>query len=1003
MSGLGISVQMLEQAGVRSRDKSRTFSGIIFSRDEFGMLRATVYRLGDFVLDERHLELLRDGQRLNLTRKPWLILIYLVENRDRVVPRQELLDRFWGGKDVYEQTLTRTVTRIRRVLGDTREQPCYIETRWAIGYRYVGPCEFLKEAGSIAGTIEAEAASVAEPAVQPEPAPTTALLSSAPGRSPGVWRLTALTLVVVACLGAAAGWLSTVNSHRIRAGKTSARNAAVGTVRETVAVFPFRDLGAGQQNGWLGTALAEMISTELAADGRVRVLPGDAVARVDKELQLNRSSALPASVLAAVNRDAYADVVVTGSYLVLDPRQDSRTQVRIDMVAQDAKTREPIVAFSETGWYDELFHMAAACGSKVLASMKLAGSPAPSGDLPALAPGSPDVMREYIAGLDSARDEDLIAAVKHLQMAVHREPSFSMAHFALAEVWDRRGYQDNARAEFRLAAASSAGLDREHRLMIDARYAAAVNNWNQAISEYQALFTFFPDNVDYGLALANAFTEAGRPADSERTLRMLQGLHSPASQDPRIDIAAASAAQARSDFAAAARHTRAAMDRAKRSGAVLLYANALSMHAGSLANTDVRAAIRESEEARNICAQYHDPECEANILRRLGIFEVDSNSEAAAADLREALRIAQKIGNRREEDNDLNGLAAILSDDGDYQTADDIYRQLIQHATESNSGWGLQMALNNLGDDLLAEGHPDAALAAQEKALAISRHIGLRQAAGYALVSLAHIHLAEGDLNQAKNEIEEAIATFSEIQDTGMRALALSTLGSVERERGNLGMARKDQQEALEYLTRVRRQGDAGDAEVEMARTSLESNQPQAAVALLSTAETQFAKEKRPASEASAWALLALAMMRLRHQERAEAELHRALQLIESSQDETQRMEVEIDHALLVARSSASISDGELRTLNRGMLEVSQQAQASHLTVLAMRALLANAEIEARLGKGEESQQQAQAVITDARRSGCVLVAEDASELRSRLAVQFSPAHATLRDSGSSQ
>jgi len=962
-----------------------------------------VYRLGDFVLDERHLELLQNGQRLNLARKPWLILTFLVENRDRVVTRRELLDRFWDGKDVYDQTLTRTVTRIRSVLGDTREQPCYIETRWAVGYRYIGPCEFLKEETYLADTNEAEAATVAMPPVRSEPAATTALLLSAPGRSAGFWRPAALVLIVTVCLAATGGWLLTTKLRGFRAGKTGGTQIVAEPVRKSIAVIPFRDLGAREENGWLGTALSEMISTDLAADGRVRVLSGDAVARVDRELHLDQSPALPTSVLAAVNRDVYADVVITGSYLVLDSRQGGRTHVRIDTVAQDARTGQPMAAFSQTGWSDELFAMAAACGSKVLASMKLAGSPAQNGDLPALAPESPDAMREYIAGLDSARDEDLIAAVKHLQAAVDREPSFPMAHFALAEVWDRRGYQDNARAEYRLAAVSSSGLDREHRLMIDARYASAMGNWDKAISEYQALFTFYPDNVDYGLALANAQTAAGRPRGSEQTLEALRVLHTAASRDPRIDLAAARAAQARSDFAAAAQSTRSAMDRAKRSGTVLLYANALSMHAGSLASTDVRAAIRESEEARNICAQYHDPECEANILRRLGIFEVDSNPEAAEADLREALRIAQRIGNRLEADNDLNGLAAIVSNRGDYQTADGIYRQLIQHATESNSGWGLQMALNNLGDDLLAEGHPDAALAAEEKALAISRRIDLQQAAGYALASLARIHLAEGNLDQAANEAEGAIATFSQVQDPAMRALALSILGSVDRERGDLGLARKNEHEAVEYLTRVASQMDAGDAEVEMARTSLESNQPQAAAGLLSTAGNQFAKQKRPAREASARALLALAMMRLHQPQRAEAELHRALQLIDRSQDQGQRMEVEIDHALLVARSPPPISDVELLTESRGMLEVGQRAQASHLTVLAMRALLANAEIEARLGKEEESRRQTQVVITDARRSGCSLVAEDASELRSRLAEQFSPARASLRDSGSSQ
>src|SRR5580698_10226868 len=108
--------------------------GGLFS-DLLDMLSAPMYRLAEFVLDPEDQLLLRGGERVELARKPYTILLFLNENRDRMVTRQELLDRFWDGKDVYDQTLTRAIARIRCALGDSREDPRFIETRWATGYR----------------------------------------------------------------------------------------------------------------------------------------------------------------------------------------------------------------------------------------------------------------------------------------------------------------------------------------------------------------------------------------------------------------------------------------------------------------------------------------------------------------------------------------------------------------------------------------------------------------------------------------------------------------------------------------------------------------------------------------------------------------------------------------------------------------------------------------------------------------------------------------------------
>src|SRR5262245_45483941 len=99
------------------------------------------YVLAGFELEPASRRLTRDGHVVHLTKKPFSVLLYLIENRDRLVKRRELLEKFWDGHDVYEETLTKCVGAIRKALDDNPDQPRFIETLWAEGYRFIGDIE----------------------------------------------------------------------------------------------------------------------------------------------------------------------------------------------------------------------------------------------------------------------------------------------------------------------------------------------------------------------------------------------------------------------------------------------------------------------------------------------------------------------------------------------------------------------------------------------------------------------------------------------------------------------------------------------------------------------------------------------------------------------------------------------------------------------------------------------------------------------------------------------
>ncbi len=119
----------------------------------------TMLLIGEFEIEPATRRLRRpDGEPTHLANRPFQVLLHLVANRDRLVTRAELLEHFWDGRDVYDDALTRCMSTVRKALDDYGSPARFVETRWAEGYRFVGPCvEFedgVRSARASAPTVE---------------------------------------------------------------------------------------------------------------------------------------------------------------------------------------------------------------------------------------------------------------------------------------------------------------------------------------------------------------------------------------------------------------------------------------------------------------------------------------------------------------------------------------------------------------------------------------------------------------------------------------------------------------------------------------------------------------------------------------------------------------------------------------------------------------------------------------------------------------------------------
>ena len=103
-------------------------------------------RFGTFELSLTTRELRKQGVRLRLEAKPFLILESLLERAGEVVTRQALYEKLWPNTHVgYDHCLNTAVNKLRNILCDFARSPRFIETLPSLGYRFIARVERVNE------------------------------------------------------------------------------------------------------------------------------------------------------------------------------------------------------------------------------------------------------------------------------------------------------------------------------------------------------------------------------------------------------------------------------------------------------------------------------------------------------------------------------------------------------------------------------------------------------------------------------------------------------------------------------------------------------------------------------------------------------------------------------------------------------------------------------------------------------------------------------------------
>src|SRR5882757_10337748 len=96
-----------------------------------------IFRFAEFEVREGEFCLIRGEETIPVEPKAFRVLLYLLRNPQRLVTKDELLDAVWQQTSVSENSLTRSIALLRRLLGDDTREPRYIATVPTVGYRFL--------------------------------------------------------------------------------------------------------------------------------------------------------------------------------------------------------------------------------------------------------------------------------------------------------------------------------------------------------------------------------------------------------------------------------------------------------------------------------------------------------------------------------------------------------------------------------------------------------------------------------------------------------------------------------------------------------------------------------------------------------------------------------------------------------------------------------------------------------------------------------------------------
>jgi len=361
-----------------------------------------IIRFATFAVDLQTRELRKSGLKLKLHGQPFEVLAMLLEKPGEVVGRERLRERLWPTDTFvdFDHGVNTAINRLRDALGDSADNPRFIETLPRRGYRFIAPVE-----SSAPPAQAAQAVSSTIPETLPVPAAEAVIPS-------GKWKKFAWLLAALLV-----GLLVAANvgdfRHRLFGGQPR-------TPIQSIAVLPLVNLSNDVNQDYFADGMTEALTTDLGKISALRVISRTSVMQY-------KGTKKP---LPEIARELHVDALVEGTVL----RSGNHMRITANLV--QASPERHLWAESYENEVGDILNVQTQVAQTVAREIQVKLTPAEQKLLSNARPVNPEAHDDYLRGRYLCSDdtrEGLEKSIPYFRRAIHEAPDDPLGYAGLAE------------------------------------------------------------------------------------------------------------------------------------------------------------------------------------------------------------------------------------------------------------------------------------------------------------------------------------------------------------------------------------------------------------------------------------------------------------------------------------------------------------------------------------------------------------------------------------------
>jgi eukaryotic-like serine/threonine-protein kinase len=603
-----------------------------------------------------------------------------------------------------------------------------------------------------------------------------------PREVPWKWIATgALTVAVIAGGLLFSGKLTSKPATKVAAGP-----------QVSLAILPFRNGSGDAQLDWLGSTLADMLSTEVGQSAQLRTISSDRLHQVLSDLQISPGTDIDPTTMGRIAEFSNADTVVWGRYAKFGDK------IRIDATVRDLKHQRTIPVKGEADNQKALpqtilqlaqtIQQNLSLSSDVLQELRAKSFRPSSNSLPAL--------RTYNEGLELTRQGNHLEAAKRFEASVKDDPQFALAYSRLGQTYSSLRNDDKAKEYSQKAVDLSDKLPAPERYLIQANYAQVTNDYRKAIESYENLEKVSPEDADVHFHLGELYESTGAFDKARPELaKVLAG-------DPKHGEALLAAGRVEIKGG----NPQSSLDYLNR-GLTLAIQVGNADGKATILNV-IGAAYEQLNKPDDAMRNYQESlTIKRSLNQKPGIALTLGNIARVQASLGkpddayksylEAMKLQREIDDKKGLGITLINLGELYRERSKYDDALSAYKESLQIHRDVGNENNQAVCLNNIGDVYLAKGQPSDALTYYERALELRKKANIPSEVGETLHNLGEASLKAGDYGQSLDYHLKALELFRASGDKSGAAIQSYSMGTIFEYQGRYGAALKSKEEAL--------------------------------------------------------------------------------------------------------------------------------------------------------------------------------------------------------------